>query len=564
MSDIDKVSIDKLDVDNYATWSQRMKWLLIQKGQWGPVTQEVVTDEAADQKALALIGLSVKDHHLSTLAGCNTAKQAWEALEAVYKAKSNARKLQLKRELNSLKKDSAEPLTKYVARAKSIRDQLTAAGNAIKEEEVAWSVLAGLPREYDILVTVLETSEEALELDGLLAKLLTVEQRTSPKSEKEDQAYFSRDNQHKGRPSASRLQPRREERECFYCGKKGHLRKDCHKRLRDEKAAGHGLQQQQRQQAPVLVSKEVALAAQGLRCEQEWVLDSGASRHITNDSSKMFNMRRLDMEVAITFGNGAQSKASVIGDIIMTDIQGSNVERIILRDVLYIPEAWANLLSIPHSVKNGVKFEFGNSICSILKDGILIAKAMHQNGLYCIRSYATEKALQAKESPELWHRRFGHLGYDNLARLQQQNMVKGIGVETSAFKSAGNKVCETCIKAKQHRLPFQASQSDSVKPLELLHMDVCGPLPEPSLGGSKYLATFLDDFSKLSVVRPISSKSDVPTVTKEVVEMLENQSSERLRVVRTDNVLIYVVLLLFAVSQVPCIYVLCVSSYSCV
>ena len=76
MADVDRISIEKLDVDNYATWSTRMKWLLTTKSLWEPVTQAEVADDKADGKALALIGLSVKDHHISTLGGCETAKQA--------------------------------------------------------------------------------------------------------------------------------------------------------------------------------------------------------------------------------------------------------------------------------------------------------------------------------------------------------------------------------------------------------------------------------------------------------------------------------------------------------
>ena len=40
-------------------------------------------------------------------------------------------------------------------------------------------------------------------------------------------------------------------------------------------------------------------------------------------------------------------------------------------------------------------------------------------------------------------------------------------------------------------------------------MDVCGPLEETSRGGARYLATFLDDFSKLSTVEPVAQKSEV-------------------------------------------------------
>ena len=44
-----------------------------------------VAETDGDQKALALIGLSVMDHHLPSLGQWETAKAAWDALEAVYK-----------------------------------------------------------------------------------------------------------------------------------------------------------------------------------------------------------------------------------------------------------------------------------------------------------------------------------------------------------------------------------------------------------------------------------------------------------------------------------------------
>ena len=129
MADFDKVTLEKLDVDNYATWSVKMRYLLVAKGLWTPVTDSDQEGGArSDEKALALIGLYVKDHHLALLSKCKTAKEAWEELESVYKAKSNARRLQLKRELNALKKEVGEPVSKYVARATNIRDQLVSAG----------------------------------------------------------------------------------------------------------------------------------------------------------------------------------------------------------------------------------------------------------------------------------------------------------------------------------------------------------------------------------------------------------------------------------------------------
>jgi gag-polypeptide of LTR copia-type len=155
MGDLEKFGFKKLDVDNYATWSTKMRFLLITKGYWKAVQ---ASGEPEDAKALAMIGLCVEDHHLTSIEKCQTAKEAWEALEAVYRAKSTARMLQLKRELNALKKEASEPVTKYIARAKSIRDQLQGAGHHVEDADMVLSVLAGLPPEYDMLVCVLENA----------------------------------------------------------------------------------------------------------------------------------------------------------------------------------------------------------------------------------------------------------------------------------------------------------------------------------------------------------------------------------------------------------------------
>ena len=70
-----------------------MRFALISKGLWKHVTNDgEVTDTDGDQKALALIGLSVMDHHLPSLVqrgdgesrvgragGCCTRRRAWRA-----------------------------------------------------------------------------------------------------------------------------------------------------------------------------------------------------------------------------------------------------------------------------------------------------------------------------------------------------------------------------------------------------------------------------------------------------------------------------------------------------
>ena len=125
-------------------------------------------------------------------------------------------------------------------------------------------------------------------------------------------------------------------------------------------------------------------------------------------------------------------------------------------------------------------------------DTVTMAGVSQRDGTMVIRqstqqpTYALAATIAAKQSPELWHRRFGHLGYDNLFKLKNKHMV-GISVPAETFKEQQQQkpFCEGCTLAKQHRLPFPDSNRSSSGLLELVHMDVCGPLQVMSTGETR-------------------------------------------------------------------------------
>ena len=45
--------------------------------------------------------------------------------------------------------------------------------------------------------------------------------------------------------------------------------------------------------------------------------------------------------------------------------------------------------------------------------------------------------------------------------------------------------------------------------LELIHSDVCGPIPSISLSGYEYYVTFIDDYSKKTWIYFLKTKSEV-------------------------------------------------------
>ncbi|GIL93752.1 hypothetical protein Vretimale_61, partial [Volvox reticuliferus] len=66
-------------------------------------------------------------------------------------------------------------------------------------------------------------------------------------------------------------------------------------------------------------------------------------------------------------------------------------------------------------------------------------------------------------------------------------------------------------------------------------MDVCGPMPETSLGGSRYVTTVLDDCTGLSTVAFTETKETIGKKVRTMIEALENMSGRRVKEVRTDR-----------------------------
>ncbi|KAL5753796.1 hypothetical protein ACOSP7_022016 [Xanthoceras sorbifolium] len=96
-------------------------------------------------------------------------------------------------------------------------------------------------------------------------------------------------------------------------------------------------------------------------------------------------------------------------------------------------------------------------------------------------------------------------------------------------------VCAGCQYGKAHQLPYEESTFKSKKPLELVHSDVFGPVKQPSIGGMRYMVTFIDDFSRYVWVFFMKEKSETFSKFKEFKEVVEGEVEKKIRCLRTDN-----------------------------
>ncbi|GJZ62198.1 putative RNA-directed DNA polymerase [Tanacetum coccineum] len=96
--------------------------------------------------------------------------------------------------------------------------------------------------------------------------------------------------------------------------------------------------------------------------------------------------------------------------------------------------------------------------------------------------------------------------------------------------------CEPCVLGKQKKVSFVKSENTrKLKRLELVHTYVYGPASIPSIGGSCYYVTFIDDSSRKVWVYFLKNKSEVFNTFKKWKATVENETNLRVKCLKSDN-----------------------------
>nr|GEY36956.1 hypothetical protein [Tanacetum cinerariifolium] len=84
----------------------------------------------------------------------------------------------------------------------------------------------------------------------------------------------------------------------------------------------------------------------------------------------------------------------------------------------------------------------------------------------------------------LWHRRLSHLNFDYINLVSKKDVVIGL----PKLKYVKDQLCSSCEVSKAKRSSFKSKIVASMKGrLNLLHMDLCGPMRVASINGKKYI-----------------------------------------------------------------------------
>ena len=96
-------------------------------------------------------------------------------------------------------------------------------------------------------------------------------------------------------------------------------------------------------------------------------------------------------------------------------------------------------------------------------------------------------------------------------------------------------LCDAFQKGKQIKASFRKKLDSTIKePLQLLHMDLFGPVNVLSISRKKILV-IVDDFSKFSWTYFLKSKDEASEIIINHIRQVNNQPYFKVRRMRSDN-----------------------------
>ncbi|GMF42867.1 unnamed protein product [Phytophthora fragariaefolia] len=285
---------------------------------------------------------------------------------------------------------------------------------------------------------------------------------------------------------------RRHNGKCFYCKKTGHKDTECRKKKADE---------ERRQVARE--TSDYAFTSTSVMGKTEWLVDSGASSHMTSVRDKFVSMKELKTPVRITIADGRKIDAVAMGTVGLKPMDGTSVT---LSDVLYIPEVDGSLISVAKLAEKDIVAQFCKDKCVFRYGDATVMEAKRCGNVYKLKTVGDEVCRTA----------------------------------TTSRKEPGccDDVCAGCCMGKMRaddypRHPEKLGKSAGL--LDLVYTDVMGPMQTKTPGGCTFGVTFIDDYSRHVTVYFMKAKSEVLSKFKIYKAAMENATDKRIKRLRSDN-----------------------------
>ncbi|KAE8725120.1 Polyadenylate-binding protein 7 [Hibiscus syriacus] len=489
-ADEGKVKIEKFDGADFGFRKMQIEDFLYQKNLYQPLSgkqPEGMKNEdwaLLDRKALEVIRLTLSRNVAFNIAKEKTTAGLMAALSSMYEKPSALNKVHLMRRLFNLWMTEGASVAQHLNELNTITTYWNATVTAVSSSS------GNSKLKFDD-VRDLVLSEE-------IRRRESGEASTSSALHTQSRGRTSERNSNRSISKSRRRKSRTRNKDftCYNYGKKGHFKRDCRAPKKNTGAQESANMTDETGDAMILSVNSLI---------ESWILDSGASFNSTPCQEIMENYVSGDFR-KVHLADDETLKIVGKGDI---RLKMPNQTTWKLTGVRHIPGLKRNLISIGQLDGEGYSTTFSGCEWKITKGALVIARG--------------------KKTGTLHHQRLGHMSEKRMKILLSKGKLPDL-------KNVDVGLCEDCIFGKQKKVSFtKIGKTPKAERLELVHTDVWGPSPVPSLAGSLYYVTFINDSTRKVWVYFLKKKSEVFDTFRKWKAMVENETGLKVKRLRSDN-----------------------------
>ena len=447
----------------------------------------------------------------------DSAFEVWQSLKQQFEATSKDQLFKICTDFFAFKWINGDDVSTHIASLRSLWQELNQGLLGRRESKLpdlmlVCKTLHILPEAFNSFKSswMLLTRDEVRSFDELTTQLCMYERnfaRSSGSLRGNEEALTVKAEVNQSQWKSKRRS--RKEDTCNYCKKKGHWVKDCRKWQADGKPGTRKVDGNNQGETKALIS--VFKSDFNKEWSDDWWVDNGAIRHVTNNFEYFLNFKKFESPVSIQAAGQETLEALGSGTIQVMSTVNNNKEILNLVNVWYVPRVSRNLFSVLASQDLNQESVFKSSarMCWLYIKGQLtlcgrreVHGSLYKAAIKPILPKDNVKiniAIADSSMLQLYHERWGHQDKRHVKEMLKRLMDIDVKLD--------RELCEPCVFGKAHHLPFGTRQK-ATRAGELISTDVCGPFEE-SFQKKRYFVVFKDSFTKYRYCSIIKNKSEV-------------------------------------------------------